>query len=134
MASPTCWRKRSSDLLSLLPSAGAWLAYGQGGVQLDAPRQPVTPIIPSSSSTIKAQPPLATTFSPSPAVIGYDRYYDPTYRLAVGETFVPGYYRSNGTYVQGHWRTNPDNSFWNNWSSKGNVNPHTGKVGARTRR
>lgn len=29
---------------------------------------------------------------------------------------VDGYYRSNGTYVQPHIRTAPDNSTWNNLS------------------
>jgi hypothetical protein len=60
-----------------------------------------------------------------------DRYYDVNYRPPVGEHYVKGYYRKNGTYVSGHYRTNRDNSFWNNYSSKGNVNPHTGKVGTR---
>ena len=37
-----------------------------------------------------------------------------------------GYSRKDGTYVPGHMGTNPDNSFWNNYSPKGNVNPYTG--------
>lgn len=57
------------------------------------------------------------------------RYYDYDYRPAVGEHYVSGYHRRDGTYVRGHYRTNPDDSFWNNWSSQGNVNPHTGRVG-----
>jgi hypothetical protein len=58
-------------------------------------------------------------------------YYDPSYRPPVGEHYVNGYVRKDGTYVSGHYQTNPDKSFWNNYSSKGNVNPHTGKVGSR---
>ena len=42
---------------------------------------------------------------------------------------VKGYYRSNGTYVQPHYRTSPDNSLLNNYSTKGNVNPYTGSKG-----
>lgn len=42
---------------------------------------------------------------------------------------VKGYYRSNGTYVQPHYRTSPDNSLFNNYSTKGNVNPYTGRKG-----
>lgn len=61
----------------------------------------------------------------------YARYYDPTFRPAVGEHWVNGYYQSNSTYVKGHWQTNADNSFWNNYSSSGNVNPHTGRVGTK---
>ena len=34
----------------------------------------------------------------------------------------------NGTYVQPHYRSNPDGNPYNNWSFPGNVNPHTGKV------
>jgi hypothetical protein len=42
---------------------------------------------------------------------------------------VRGYYRGNGTYVQPHYRSDPDSSRWNNWSTKGNYNPYTGKKG-----
>ena len=45
------------------------------------------------------------------------------------DTYVKGYYRSNGTYVQPHYRTSPDNSLHNNYSTKGNVNPYTGRKG-----
>lgn len=64
----------------------------------------------------------------------YSRYTDYTYRPPVGEHYVSGHYRSNGTYVTGHYKTNSDNSFWNDYSSKGNVNPHTGRVGAKSHR
>lgn len=45
------------------------------------------------------------------------------------DVYVRPYYRSDGTYVQGHYRTAPDNSRWNNYSTKGNVNPYTGERG-----
>ncbi|MBC8481986.1 MAG: hypothetical protein H8D47_04895 [Planctomycetes bacterium] len=45
---------------------------------------------------------------------------------------VRGHYRSNGTYVQQHYRSNPDGIRSNNWSSSGNTNPYTGKVGTRS--
>jgi hypothetical protein len=45
---------------------------------------------------------------------------------------VRGYYRSNGTYVAPHYRSNPDGNVYNNWSTKGNVNPYTGKAGTKT--
>jgi hypothetical protein len=41
---------------------------------------------------------------------------------------VNGYYRSNGTYVQPHYRSNPDGNPYNNWSYPGNTNPYTGKT------
>ncbi len=45
------------------------------------------------------------------------------------DTYVKGYNRNNGTYVQPHYRTSPDNSLHNNYSTKGNVNPYTGRKG-----
>jgi hypothetical protein len=47
------------------------------------------------------------------------------------ETSVRGYTRKDGTYVAPHQRTTPDKSKSNNWSTKGNVNPHTGKPGTK---
>ena len=44
---------------------------------------------------------------------------------------VRGYSRSNGTYVQPHYRSNPDGNFRNNWSTSPNVNPYTGATGTR---
>jgi hypothetical protein len=44
---------------------------------------------------------------------------------------VQGYTRANGTYVQPYERTAPDNTKENNWSSKPNVNPDTGKKGTK---
>lgn len=41
---------------------------------------------------------------------------------------VKGYFRKDGTYVQPHYRSNPDGNPYNNWSFPGNVNPYTGKV------
>jgi hypothetical protein len=42
---------------------------------------------------------------------------------------VGGYYRSSGTYVQPHYKTSPDSTRWNNYSTRGNYNPYTGKTG-----
>lgn len=53
--------------------------------------------------------------------------------FAQSEVWVNGYYRSNGTYVQGYYRTAPDYTINNNWSTVGNVNPHTGKAGTVSR-
>lgn len=47
---------------------------------------------------------------------------------AYADTWVNGYTKSNGTFVQGHYRSSPDNNIYNNWSTKGNVNPYTGKI------
>jgi len=45
------------------------------------------------------------------------------------DVYVGGYFKSNGTYVKPHYRTRPDNSFQNNYSSYGNTNPYTGEKG-----
>lgn len=42
---------------------------------------------------------------------------------------VRGYFRDNGTYVQPHYRSNPDGNPYNNWSYHGNTNPYTGRRG-----
>lgn len=44
---------------------------------------------------------------------------------------VRGYRRKNGTYVAPHYRSHPDHSKSNNWSTKGNVNPITGQAGTK---
>lgn len=43
--------------------------------------------------------------------------------------WVAGHYRDDGTYVPGHYRTEPDSSIANNWSTEGNRNPVTGDLG-----
>ena len=48
-------------------------------------------------------------------------------------TTVSGYTRSNGTYVQSHVRTMPNNTNWDNFSTIGNSNPFTGSTGHRAR-
>lgn len=44
---------------------------------------------------------------------------------------VRGYFKSNGTYVMPHYQTAPNATKLDNWSSKPNVNPYTGKQGAK---
>ena len=44
---------------------------------------------------------------------------------------VRGYFRSTGTYVRPHYRSNPDGNFYNNWSTHPNINPYTGARGTR---
>lgn len=45
-------------------------------------------------------------------------------------TYVRGYTTKTGKYVAPHHRSSPDGSRMNNWSTKGNVNPYTGKPGS----
>lgn len=45
------------------------------------------------------------------------------------DTYHEGYMRKDGTYVQPHYQTAPDNTRLNNYSTQGNVNPYTGQAG-----
>lgn len=49
------------------------------------------------------------------------------------DVWVEGYTRNNDTYVDGHYRTSPDNTANNNYSTLGNINPHTGEWGTKPR-
>lgn len=52
-----------------------------------------------------------------------------------GSHYVSPHVTKNGTYVQGHYRSNPNATTADNWSTKGNYNPYTnqeGKVDAGT--
>jgi hypothetical protein len=46
--------------------------------------------------------------------------------------YVKGYYKSNGTYVSGYYRTVANNTVTDNYTTKGNINPYTGQKGTRT--
>ena len=48
-----------------------------------------------------------------------------------GSHSVRGHVTKKGTYVAPHRATNRDKSKANNWSSKGNTNPYTGKKGTK---
>lgn len=48
-----------------------------------------------------------------------------------GSHYVRPYTTSNGVHVQGHHATNPNGTRADNWSTKGNVNPYTGKAGTK---
>lgn len=41
---------------------------------------------------------------------------------AIADTRVNGYYRSNGTYVQPYYRSDPNGTTNDNYSTRGNVN------------
>lgn len=44
---------------------------------------------------------------------------------------VRGYTRRDGTYVAPHYRSSPDSSTLNNYSTKSNINPYTGQTGTQ---
>jgi hypothetical protein len=47
--------------------------------------------------------------------------------------YQSGYTRSNGTYVQGHYKTSSNYTNHDNFSTSGNYNPYTGSAGSRAR-
>jgi len=48
--------------------------------------------------------------------------------------YVSPHVNSNGTSVGGHYQTNPNNTQFDNYGTRGNVNPYTGSVGTHTPR
>lgn len=46
-------------------------------------------------------------------------------------TNVHGYTKKNGTYVAPHKRTSPNGTQRDNWTSKPNQNPYTGRDGTK---
>ena len=48
-----------------------------------------------------------------------------------GSYSVKGHVKRDGTYVQPHHATNPNNTQRDNWTSKPNVNPYTGNQGKK---
>ena len=52
--------------------------------------------------------------------------------LAVmAQVHVDGYTKKDGTYVAPHYRSSPNSTKADNYSTRGNVNPYTGKVGTK---
>lgn len=45
------------------------------------------------------------------------------------QTYVKPHITKNGTLVEGHYRSNPNNTDLDNYSTKGNSNPFTGQEG-----
>jgi hypothetical protein len=58
-------------------------------------------------------------------------YIFPLISLATSSHSVRGYTKKNGTYVAPHKATNPNYTQRDNWSSKPNTNPYTGKKGSK---
>ena len=44
---------------------------------------------------------------------------------------VRGYTRSTGTYVMPYYRSSPNSYRFDNYNSRGNYNPYTGRAGTR---
>lgn len=51
--------------------------------------------------------------------------------FASDDVWVKPYTRKDGTFVPGHFRSAPNGNVWDNWSTKGNINPYTGMKGTK---
>jgi len=51
--------------------------------------------------------------------------------FAQSSVYVSGYTKSDGTYVRGHYRTKPNTTRNDNYSTVGNTNPYTGAAGTK---
>ncbi|MEK7718160.1 MAG: hypothetical protein AAB347_00895 [Bacteroidota bacterium] len=47
--------------------------------------------------------------------------------------YQSGYQRTDGTVVSSHYKTESNNTNWDNFSTRGNSNPYTGESGSRAR-
>ncbi len=50
---------------------------------------------------------------------------------AFADTYVRGHTTQNGTYVEPHYRSAPNNTSYDNYSTKGNTNPYSGQEGTK---
>lgn len=55
----------------------------------------------------------------------------PAYQPQYGGNPVRSHDRQTGTHVDSHYRTPANDTKADNWSTRGNVNPYTGKPGSR---
>lgn len=49
----------------------------------------------------------------------------------LGDEYVSGYVRKDGTYVAPHFRSSPNSLKFDNYSSQGRINPYTGAPGSQ---
>ncbi|MBE3021323.1 hypothetical protein [Campylobacter sp. 7477a] len=56
------------------------------------------------------------------------------FSFAFSGSFTSGYITKKGKYVAPHFKSNRDGTMKNNYSTKGNRNPYTGKKGTKKRR
>lgn len=49
-------------------------------------------------------------------------------------TYVQPHFNSNGSFTNGHYRTTPNRTQMDNYGTRGNYNPYTGRTGTRAPR
>jgi hypothetical protein len=83
-----------------------------------------TPIAVSAQSAYESSSYGSSYSQPRTTSTGYGSAYSQP-------VHVNSYTRSDGTYVEPHYRTSADDTRTNNYSTKGNVNPYTGRAGTK---
>lgn len=48
---------------------------------------------------------------------------------AFADQYVRPHVRNDGTFVEGHYRSSPNSTTYDNYSARGNSNPYTGQRG-----
>jgi hypothetical protein len=51
--------------------------------------------------------------------------------FASAQVYVKPHVNRDGTFVEGHYRSRPNNTDLDNYGTRGNVNPYTGQEGTR---
>lgn len=63
------------------------------------------------------------------AFLTFSQFHDLSAQTNPNHVYVSGYHRADGTYVPAHYRTAPNHTAWDNFSTIGNVNPYTMETG-----
>lgn len=51
--------------------------------------------------------------------------------VALADNYTRPHMRKDGTYVPGHYSTEPNDRRYDNYSGRGNINPYTGERGSQ---
>ena len=75
----------------------------------------------------------SNSHSASHSTSGFHKNSNNSASTGTADHIVHGYVRKNGTYVSPYHATNPNHTKNDNYSTKGNINPYTGKAGTKPR-
>ena len=64
---------------------------------------------------------------------GHSGSHSSSSRSSSGEHYTAAHTTRSGEYVRGHYSTNPNGTRNDNYSTRGNTNPHTGEAGTKPR-
>ena len=72
---------------------------------------------------------LATTSASAQRAYHYGRYGSGSNPQS---HYVQPQFKADGSFTEGHFRTNPNATDYDNFGTRGNINPYTGTVGTRS--